>query len=231
MPKPELCQLDALIIPSLSSHAHSPDVVGDWDVPLSGSEDESLVFAPEPTLVDTERNILVNSIDHIAYKRPTGIKTLAEWGGLKFPPKVAHGGLSFRFVLAYHKDYCRRILNRQLKKTYLVSFQQYLRAMENSRRVAQKRREIVKKGEKEKDSDKDSSDSDRSSSSSSSAPGPSGAVPDLIPVSEAALQAIQSDESSGCVTSDDAAPQTPLPVPSPSPVTALPESPKAKHES
>lgn len=155
--------VDAAVVPWLSWHAESPEVVADWDVPLSGSEDESLVFAPPARLLNAEMNKLLKSVDRVEYKRPTGIKTLAEWGGLKFPPNVPHGGHSFRVVLAYQKKYCRSILNKPVRQTYLKSFQQYMRAMENSRRISQKRREIAQKNETEKDSDSSSDSSDRSS--------------------------------------------------------------------
>ena len=126
----------------LFRHALSPEYPADHDVSLPGSEDEGLAYQDCPgSLEDSTKR----SVQKIPYKRPPGVKTLAQWGGLRFPDKAMFGNFSFKYVLATERSYCARIGNCVVKQPYLLSFQHYMRAMENARKVATKRKELVKK--------------------------------------------------------------------------------------
>ncbi len=128
-------------ITPLSRHALSPRFPADLDVSLSGSEDEGLAYPDRSgSLKDSTR-----TSQKIPYKRPPGVKTLAQWGGLRFPDKTRFGNLSFKYVLATERSYCVRVGNRVVKQPYLLSFQHYMRAMENARRVATKRAELLER--------------------------------------------------------------------------------------
>lgn len=139
----------------LSYHALSPSFPRDLDVSLSGSEDEGLAY--QDSCGSLKHGEVAKSIEKIPYKRPPGVKTLAQWGGLKFPnkAKAKFPNSSFKFVLATEGKYCRSVANRVVKQPYLLSFQHYMRAMENARRVATKRKELSGQPPSDKKSDSD----------------------------------------------------------------------------
>lgn len=95
---------------------------------LSGEEDPDLAFGKD---VHSSSD---GSLVKLSYKRPPGIKTLADWSQVVLPKGTRHENKTFRNVVVTEPAYCQLVANRAAKSAWLKSFQNYLRALENARR-------------------------------------------------------------------------------------------------